>query len=113
MLDGGYLRFLSSPVPPAGEWPVSAPPPQPASLSLPPWLIVLHGHATPLHLPLAQPTTTKESRQNTRKLKNVLMSNPCHCTNIDSSISMFICTLANRFVNTTLAYGVYNKHKKT
>ncbi len=64
VLDGDCLHSLSSPAPPAGEKPVSVPPPQPAWLSLLPWLTVLHGHGTPLHLLSAQPMTTRGRIQN-------------------------------------------------
>lgn len=68
VLDGDCLHSLSSPVPPAGEKPVSVPPPQPAALSLLPWLTVLHGHGTPLHLLLVQPMTIRGTIQNSLQL---------------------------------------------
>lgn len=58
VLDGDCLHSLSSPAPPAAETPVSVPPPRPVWLSLPPWLTVLRGLGTLLHLLSGRPTTT-------------------------------------------------------
>lgn len=64
VLDEDCLHSLSSPAPPAGEKPASVPPPQPAALSLLPWLTVLHGHGTPPHLLLVQPMTIRGTIHN-------------------------------------------------
>lgn len=66
VLDGGCHHSLSSPAPPAWGWPVSVPPPQPAWLSLLPWLLVLRGLWTPLRQPWLQPMTDR------KKVKTVI-----------------------------------------
>lgn len=82
VLNGGCLHSLCSPVPPAGEKPVSVPPPQPAWLSRLPWLTVLHEHGTPLHLLSAQPTTTRGKIQNMRSKLYITLPVTAMCINM-------------------------------